>query len=91
MSPISTFGSSLKVETNLGGIMKDNDEVQAEIKHREHDKQVSANPWSQAYGGSDTTYQEPTAAPVEDNPQLREAVNQDLNKRNLLIRNDHRN
>jgi hypothetical protein len=84
MSPISTFGSSLKVETNLGGIMKDNDEVQAEIKHREHDKQVSSNPWAQ-------NYQEPTAAPVEDNTELREAVNKDLNKRNLLIRNDHRN
>lgn len=84
MAPINTFGSSLKVETNLGGIMKDNDEVQAEIKHREHDKQASSNPWSQAY-------QEPTAAPVEDNPQLREAVNKDLNKRNLLIRNDHCN
>jgi hypothetical protein len=88
MAPISTFGSSLKVETNLGGIMKDNDEVQAEIKHREHDKQASPNPWSQAY---DATYQEPTAAPVEDNPELREAVNQDLSKRNLLIRNDHCN
>jgi hypothetical protein len=87
--PINTFGSKLKVETNYGGTMRDNDEVIQEHNHKNHSVPPSSNPWSQNYRGLDPTYQEPAATPVDDDPQLREAVNQDLKQRNLKDHNGH--
>jgi hypothetical protein len=52
--PVNTFKSNLKVETNVGGELVDNDEYQATKANAEHQVQLhSENLWSQSYVSPD--------------------------------------
>jgi hypothetical protein len=52
--PVNTFRSNLRVATNVGGELVDNDEYQSSKAQAEHQVQLSSdNPWSQSYTSPD--------------------------------------
>jgi hypothetical protein len=87
MAPVNTFGSGLRVETNVGGEMVDNEEYiqyQNNQKHSHHPDQ----PWHRGYTASVEEalvkdLLEPKHEPVEDDPQLRAAINKDLKTKGI--------
>jgi hypothetical protein len=85
--PVNTFGSNLRVETNLNGEMVDNDEF---IKHQNNYKHSHhpSEPWQRGYTASVEEalvkdLLEPKHEPVEDDPQLRAAINKDLKTKGI--------
>ena len=70
----------IRTETNVAGVIKDNDEWIAEKAKQEHSF-VSNEPWSQSYE-PEPIYVEPPA-PVEPDPALEAAQQKDLRIRNI--------
>jgi hypothetical protein len=85
--PVNTFHSNLRVETNVGGELVDNDEYQSSKAKAEHQVQLnSTNPWSQSYNAPDEqTLRDlyTKESQVEPDPSLQQANKQDLKIRNL--------
>jgi hypothetical protein len=87
MSPVNTFGSSLRVETNVGGEMVDNEELiqyQNNQRHSHHPDQ----PWMKGYQAEVDEQLvkdllEPKHEPVADDPKIRAANTNDLKIRRL--------
>jgi hypothetical protein len=80
--PVNTFNSGLRVETNVGGEMVDNEEFikhQNNYRHTQHPDQ----PWQRGYTAAVEEelvkdLLEPKHEPVADDPKLRAANNNDL-------------
>jgi hypothetical protein len=78
--PVNTFGSNLRVETNLNGQMVDNEELvshQNNYKHTHHPDQ----PWQQGYKQEEESLKEvlmPPSSPVEVDESLTTANRNDL-------------
>ena len=87
MSPVNVYGSNLRVETNLNGEMVDNEElIQYQNNHRH--SHHPTEPWQRGFTAEVDEQLvkellEPSPAPVEDDPQLRAANNNDLKIRRL--------
>jgi hypothetical protein len=79
MSPVNTFGSGLRVETNLNGEMVDNEEM---IKHKNNynHSQHPDQPWQQGYNAEQQAKEllEPKPTQIDDDPAIRAANNKDL-------------
>jgi hypothetical protein len=87
MSPVNTFGSNLRVETNLNGEMIDNEEF-IQYQNNQRHSHNPTEPWQRGYTAEVDEQLvkellEPSPAPVEDNPDIRTANNNDLKIRNL--------
>jgi hypothetical protein len=85
--PVNTFGSGLRVETNVGGELVDNEEFiqyQNNQKHSHH----PSEPWQRGYQAEVDEalvkeLLEPTPEPFEADPALIKANNNDLKIRRL--------
>lgn len=84
--PIRTHGSNIRVETNVNGVIKDNDDWMNErslLEHQHQDKQ----PWSQGYNPQEMEevmnqlYGEPE--PIQPDPEVSKANLKDLKTKNL--------
>jgi hypothetical protein len=85
--PVNTFGSNLRVETNINGAMVDNEEF-VQYKNNYNHHHHPSEPWQQ---GTTAEVQEellqdilmPKSEPVEPDPALIAAHRKDLKIRNL--------
>lgn len=85
--PINTHGSGIRVETNVNGVLKDNDEWVAEKALLEH-QTTPTEPWHQGYVPPEVIQQKVAELyeefrPVEADPEVLEANKKDLKSRNL--------
>ena len=85
--PINNYGSDLSVETNVNGIIKQNDDWIAERSQLEH-QQTPSEPWAQGYEEQQLLKQKirelyEEFAPLEADPEILNANRQDLKTRNL--------
>ena len=85
--PVNNWDSNLRVETNVNGVVKDNEEWVAERAKLEH-QTTAVEPWSQGYippeevqAKIDALYEE--FSPVEAPEELLDANKKDLKIRNL--------
>ena len=79
--PVNTFGSNIKVETNVGGEMLDNDEYISKKNNWEHHHHPT-EPWQQGTAEiQDGLLQDillPKSEPIELDPALTTANRNDL-------------
>lgn len=85
--PINNYGSNLRVETNVNNVIKDNEEWLAEKNQLEHQSNPT-EPWHQGYMPPEVVQQKVQELyeefrPVEADPALLEANNQDLKRLNI--------
>ena len=85
--PINNWDSNLRVETNVNGHIKVNDDWIAEKSQLEH-QQTPSEPWAQGYIPPEEVKQKikelyEEFKPVEADPDLLEANNQDLKRLNI--------
>jgi hypothetical protein len=96
MSPVNTFGSNLKVETNVGGQQVDNDEFIQHKNNYNHTHHPTES-WQKGYrcGVNHTTQAQvdeellkdiliPTSEPITDTEDIKK-----VNRHDLLIRGIH--
>ena len=82
--PVNTFGSNLRVETNVGGEMVDNDDFithQNNYRHTHH----PSEPWQKGYQAEvpEELLQDlllPKSDPIETDPSLTNAANNNLKR-----------
>jgi hypothetical protein len=98
MSPVNTFGSNLRVETNIGGVLVDNDKHIQEKNNYNHSHHPTES-WQKGHrcGVNHTTQAQvdeellkdiliPTSEPITDTEDITK-----VNRRDLSIRGIHNN
>jgi hypothetical protein len=85
--PINNWDSNLRVETNVNNVIRDNEEWLAEKNQLEH-QQNPTEPWQQGFVDPQVVQQKikelyEEFKPVEADPALLEANNQDLKRLNI--------